>query len=139
MTTSERQHQQGVLALFLNAATMVNQSVRLFWRQLPASWGGGKCHHLTLPLSEGKLVCPECGEEFVGRWVRMRCQQCSRVVPSRYALGKAFQMVMPQYACCKHCGHRKAHPEHLENPDVFQMQEALLVLEPLTKPEQYAR
>jgi len=122
-----------VMAAF--ALSRLQQSAQALCLHFPKQWGGAQCTHTRLPLSEGKLVCPDCGDGFVGRWVRLRCSQCQRIVASRYALGKAFQTVLSLNACCHHCGHRGAQTEWIESPDVFQMQEALLVLEALQSEE----
>ncbi|MEB3246215.1 MAG: hypothetical protein VKJ06_09575 [Vampirovibrionales bacterium] len=102
---------------------------------LPA-WlqNAGQCSHVNLPMAEGKLVCPDCGVGFLAQWVRLRCVQCNRIVPSQYAFGKALRQVKALHPCCKHCGEVATLQETLDNPDVFQMQDALLVLVPLARP-----
>ena len=83
------------------------------------------CNHGQAHLGEGKFYCQSCGQGVIARWALLRCGECGAKRASRYL----FRRLVPQEACCFHCGTWEAQLEYLEKPNYFQLKHAMLLLE----------
>ncbi len=83
------------------------------------------CNHARALATEGKTFCPDCGRGIVYRWVVLRCEGCHRRLESRYR----FRQIEPMHCFCISCGEYGYRCEVLENPEFFQLQQALLLAE----------
>jgi uncharacterized protein (DUF983 family) len=84
------------------------------------------CSHGRVTLSEGKCICPDCGQGVIARWVVLRCTRCNSRRSGRYL----FKSVMPAENFCTRCGERETVIESLENPPYYMvMNKAILLIE----------
>jgi hypothetical protein len=80
------------------------------------------CPHPAILSGQGKFYCPHCTEGVIAQWVVLRCWLCGGKRPLKYWM----RQIIPNDKCCQACGEKKVHPEYLENPSYFQIQDALL-------------
>lgn len=73
------------------------------------------CNHARVTLTEGKSICPDCGQGVITRWAVLRCLECNIRREGRYL----FRSLIPVDNYCSCCGESQTRAEYLENPQYF--------------------
>jgi hypothetical protein len=97
-----------------------------------------QCNHSRANALEGKTFCPDCGAGIVYRWVVLQCVLCQQ----RRAAHYQGRNIKPCQECCIQCGHSQTQALYLDNPQVYQLQHALLqplIIDPKVSPWQQLR
>jgi hypothetical protein len=72
----------------------------------------GQCRHHKSAFSEGKVVCPDCGQSLIRRWVMLRCACCHRLRKPVYW----FDAVIPGERHCTQCGTQAFYQQAVPSP-----------------------
>lgn len=70
------------------------------------------CRHHNAVFSEGKVVCPDCGQALIRNWVMLRCADCDGLRRPVYW----FDSVLPGERHCPHCGGQAFYQVPIELP-----------------------